>query len=69
MIPSFGTGPARAECAETADKFQARSFEVRFAGNPPALSGSGRVAAGLDSEQFRKIQVCPKDLPIRSVAG
>jgi len=32
-------------------------------------SGSGREAAHLDLEQFRTIQVCPKDLPIRSVAG
>ena len=36
--------------------FQARRLEVRFGGNPPALSGSGRAAARLDSEQFRSAQ-------------
>ena len=36
--------------------FQARRLEVRFGGNPPALSGSGRAAARLDSEQLRCVQ-------------
>src|SRR5215831_2749772 len=41
-----------------------------FRATPAARrSGSGREAAHLDLEQFRTIQVCPKDLPIRSVAG
>jgi len=42
----------------------------RFRGNPAARrSASGREAAHLDLEQFRTIQVCPKDLPIRLVVG
>jgi len=42
----------------------------RFRGNPAARRlGSGREAAHLDLEQFRTIQVCPKDLPIRLMAG
>ena len=44
----MGTGPARAECAETADNCVPGA--PALGGIRPALSGSGRAIDGLDSE-------------------
>jgi hypothetical protein len=82
--PSFGAGPLalnaqRPPITGVPGAFIAlgghsltHRLEVHFPGKPGcAASGSGREPTSIqnDSGLLRPIQVCPMDLPIRSVAG
>src|SRR5262249_13010791 len=56
--PSLGTGPARAECAETADNWCSRRADWRsaFGGEPACALRVGSCGGRLDSEQFRCVR-------------
>jgi hypothetical protein len=67
-------GRVRAECVETVDNWCSTRADWRSALGGTRLRFQGWVVRRPASIQnnsglFRKIQVCPKDLPIRSIAG